>query len=139
MAGRMEKRAVELTDFTDISSILRAGVYALCKRGVVIYVGKSKSLYARIYTHRHFANRGAKGLRVPDWLPVKGIQFDQVFIRPCHLDDLDRLEAEMVNRYKPRYNQSLKNNLKVGPISVTIGGVLIQTNDPPRPQIERRA
>lgn len=132
---------MQLDGFLDISPLLRAGVYALCKRGVVIYVGKSKSLYARVYTHKHFANRGAKGRTVPPWLPVKGIQFDELFIRPCALEDLDALEAAMINLYKPRYNQSLKNNLKVGPLSLTINGVSIQTSGSPRPQIgivERR-
>jgi hypothetical protein len=128
---------MQLSDFLDISPILRCGVYALCKRGVVIYVGKSKSLYSRIYTHKHFANRGAKGRPIPDWLPIKGIQFDEVFIRPCLIDDLDRLEREMINLYKPRYNQSLKNNLRVAiPSTFSVGGV--QLNVPPRPQIERR-
>lgn len=129
---------MELKGFTDISSILRCGVYALCKRGVVIYVGKSKSLYARIYTHKHFANRGAKGKAIPSWLPTKGIQFDEVFIRPCHIDQLDALEAEMINLYKPKFNQSLKNGLKTKLGTITIAGVEIQMSAPPRPQIERR-
>ena len=130
---------LQLEGFVDISTILRCGVYALCKRGVVIYVGKSKSLYARIYTHRNLSSRG-KGKKVPEWMPqsLKGIQFDQVFIRYCHIDALDALEAEMVNRYKPHYNQNLKNNLKVGPISLVINGVVIQTSVPPRPQIGLR-
>lgn len=128
-----------LEGFTDVSPLLRAGVYALCKRGVVIYVGKSKSLYSRIYTHKHFANRGAKGRPIPAWLPVKGIQFDQVFIRPCALEDLDRLEYEMINLYKPHYNQSLKNNLKVAPITLMVAGVQLDLRGPPRPQIARRA
>ena len=132
---------LDLEGFLDFTPLLRAGVYALCKRGVVIYVGKAKGLYSRIYTHKHFANRGAKGLKIPDWLPVKGIQFDQVFVRPCTLEDLDSLEREMINLYKPKYNQSLKNSLKIGPISLTINGGVIQTNVPPRPRsgfIERR-
>src|SRR5665213_465465 len=127
-----------LEGFTDVSPLLRAGVYALCKRGVVIYVGKSKSLYARIYTHKHFANRGAKGRTIPDWLPVKGIQFDEVFIRPCRLEDLDSLEVAMINLYKPRYNQSLKTNLKVQRDSITVAGMKLNLLEPPRPQIERR-
>lgn len=128
---------MQLDGFADVSALLRAGVYALCKRGVVIYVGKSKSLYSRIYTHKHFANRGAKGKALPDWLPVKGIQFDEVFIRTCKVEDLDALEAEMINLYKPRYNQSLKNNLRVRlPANFSIGGV--QLSVPPRPQIARR-
>lgn len=129
---------MELEGFQDVSALLRCGVYALCKRGVVIYVGKSKSLYARIYTHKHFANRGAKGKAVPSWLPVKGLQFDEVFIRHCRLEELDLLEHEMINRYKPKYNLSLKNNLKVLPGTITILGVEIQMSPAPRPQIERR-
>ena len=89
---------LDLEGFLDFTPLLRAGVYALCKRGVVIYVGKSKSLYARIYTHKHFANRGAKGRPIPDWLPVKGIQFDEVFIRTCSLEDLAQLEARILGR-----------------------------------------
>lgn len=135
--GERWTMALVLEDFQDVSTLLRSGIYALVKRGVVIYVGKSKSLYSRIYTHKHFANRGAKGKAIPSWLPVKGMQFDQVFIRYCHVDDLDRLEAEMVNKYKPHYNTNLKNNLKVrAPITLDIGGVVLGLNDsPPRPQI----
>lgn len=128
---------MELAGFEDVSSLLRAGVYALCKRGVVIYVGKSKSLYSRIYTHKHFANRGAKGRPLPSYLPVRGIQFDQVFIRSCRLEDMDRLEYEMINLYKPHYNTNLKNNLKVA-APVSVAGVLLQMNVPPRPQIGMR-
>ena len=128
----------QLDGFDDVSTLLRSGIYALCKRGVVIYVGKSKSLYSRIYTHKHFANRGAKGRKVPDWLPVKGIQFDEVFIRPCSLEALDALEYEMINLYQPHYNQSLKNNLTVDLTRLTVAGVQLNLASPPRPQIGRR-
>ena len=125
---------LRLEGFEDVSTLLRSGVYVLCRKGVVIYVGKAKGIYSRIYTHKNFANRAAKGLKLPSWLPVTGLQFDQVFIRYVHVDQLDAVEAEMVNRYKPHYNTNLKNGLKVGPISVTINGVVIQTNAAPRPQ-----
>lgn len=131
--------ALALEGFQDVSTLLRSGIYVLCRRGIVIYVGKSKSLYARIYTHKHFANRGAKGKPVPSYLPVKGMQFDQVFIRYCHVDQLDALEAEAINRYKPHYNTNLKNGLAVKtPITLNIGGILLQMNAAPRPQIGMR-
>lgn len=134
--GRLELRPVDLADFQDVSSLLRAGVYALARRGIVIYVGKSKSLYARVYAHKHFANRAAKGRTIPDWLPIKGLVFDQVFIRPCSLESLDALEREMINLYKPRYNESLKTLARVSlPPTLTIGGLQLRTNEPPRPQI----
>jgi excinuclease UvrABC nuclease subunit len=126
-----------LEGFENCTTLLRSGIYVLIKRGVVIYVGKSKSLYSRIYTHKHFANRGAKGKAIPAWLPVKGMQFDEVHIRYVHVDDLDRVEAETINRYKPHYNTNLKNGLKVRtPIALNIGGVILALNEsPPRPQI----
>ena len=128
---------VQLEGFTDVTTLLRAGVYALVKRGVVIYVGKSKSLYARIYAHRHYANRAARGKTIPSWLPVKGLVFDEVHIRPCALEELDALEHAMINRYKPHYNQNLKNSLRPAfPSNFTVGGV--QLSVAPRPQIERR-
>ena len=125
-----------LEDFQDVSTLLRSGIYILVKRGVVIYVGKSKNLYSRIYTHKHFANRGAKGKAVPSWLPVKGMQFDEVHIRYVHVDDLDRVEHDTINKYKPHYNMNLKNGLKVkAPINLVIGGVSLALNSVlPRPQ-----
>ena len=127
-----------LEGFTDVSQILSAGVYALAKRGMIIYVGKAKNLYSRIYTHKHFANRGAKGQKIPSWLPIRGFVFDQVFVFPCRVDLLDSVEAEMVNKYKPKYNVSLKNGLKIkAPISLVINGVTVVMNKPEE-RIERR-
>ena len=125
-----------LEGFENCSTLLRSGVYVLVRRGVVIYVGKSKTLYSRIYTHKHFANRGAKGKAIPSWLPVKGMQFDEVHIRYVHVDDLDRVEAETINKYKPHYNMNLKNGLKVrAPINLVINGVALGLNESlPRPQ-----
>lgn len=127
---------MRISGFEDVSTLLRSGVYILCRRGVVIYVGKSKSLYERIYTHKHFANRAAKGRPIPSWLPVKGIAFDEVHIRYCHVDSLDALEAETIALYKPHYNTNLKSAQARIPSHFQIGGV--QLSVPPRPQIERR-
>ena len=129
---------MELEGFFDVSVVLQSGVYALAKRGVVIYVGKSKSLYSRIYTHRNLARRGARGQKIPSWLPVKGFTFDEVFVFPCHVDRIDEIEAAMVNKYKPKFNMSLKNGLKVkAPIVLQIGEVAVRMNAP-GPFVERR-
>lgn len=130
---------MELAGFTDVSELLRCGVYALCKRGVVIYVGKSKSLYSRIYTHRNLASRG-KGKKLPSWMPqsLKGIDFDQVFIRTCTLDDIDALEHDMINLYKPKYNMSLRNALPVTrPIELRFGDRIVVMNKPAEPIVRR--
>src|SRR6185437_576305 len=129
---------MQMLDFQDFSALLGPGVYALVKRGVVIYVGKSRALYLRLYAHRNVARAAAKGKPIPTWLPIKGFVFDQVFVRPCALADLDRLEAEMIELYKPRYNESLKTRLPIrAAIPLTINGHTITLN-PAQPKIERR-
>lgn len=116
--------------FVDASVVLGAGVYALVRRGVVIYVGKSRSVYQRVYAHRTTARRAARGNPIPTWLPIKGFVFDEVWVRPCHVDGLDALEREMINLYKPRFNESLKAPGKVtGPIALRVRGTMITLNE----------
>ena len=123
-----------LESFTDVSAILGPGVYALVKRGVVIYVGKSRSVWQRLYAHRSTANRAARGKPIPTWLPLKGFVFDEVWVRPCAFADLDRLEEEMINRYKPRFNESLKAAGKViAPTQIRIGAIQLTLNANPAP------
>lgn len=136
---------MRLEGFEDISTVLRAGVYALAYRGAVVYVGKSKSLYSRIYAHRSMWTKARQGKKPPAWWPssVKGILFDEVHIRPCRLDQLDALEQELINRYKPRYNVQLKAPGPItAPIPLTINGVALCLNQPsqpqPKPAFERR-
>lgn len=104
----VEKTVVELKGFVEVSPVLKSGVYALCLRDEVVYVGKSKCMLTRIEAHRGLFRRKA-----PAWMPIKGVQFDKVFIRPCPLAMLDALEVEMINLYKPKLNERLKTNAKV--------------------------
>lgn len=123
---------MQLDGFTSVSEILGPGIYALIRRGVVIYIGKSKSLYQRIYAHRTTASRAARGKSIPTWLPAKGFVFDEVWVRPCRLEDLDRLEAEMIAKYRPKFNQSLKSGARVkAPSMVMVGGVPVQLRREP--------
>lgn len=134
MRGLLEVH-VQLDGFSDVSDILRAGVYALVKNGVVIYVGKSKTLYQRIYAHRHTERRAAKGKPIPSWLPIRGFVFDQIFVRTCRLEELDKLEAAMINLYKPRFNESLKAHGRIvtAPVTLQIGSAVLHLNGgPPR-------
>lgn len=98
---------VELGGFADVSWILKSGVYALLKNGVVIYIGQSKGMLARIYTHKSMWGQKQRG-KVPDWMPTKGILFDEVWVRPCSLEVIDELEREMIDLYKPKFNTRLK-------------------------------
>lgn len=115
MAGKVAQlcekghRAV-FEGFTNASDLLRPGIYILLHRGVVIYVGKSKKMLARVYTHENrYRQKRVKNKKAGlDFIPVPGIQFDEVHVRPARLEDLDRLEAEYIDRFKPRYNTQLK-------------------------------
>lgn len=112
---------MELEGFIDVSRILQGGVYALVHRGVVVYVGKSKVMLGRVYSHR--VAWGKKSQKAQGLKPIKGILFDAVWIRPCALDQIDELEFAMINLYKPRYNSLLRNGLPVD-ISTLIAGLV---------------
>lgn len=130
-----------LAGFEDITPILRSGVYALVLRGSVIYIGQAKNLYSRIYAHRSMANRAAKGHKLPSWLPVRGLVFDEVHVRPCPIHLLDVLEYEMINLYKPRHNSKLKTPGPIlAPSILSINGIDIPLNRPasPAPIVVRR-
>lgn len=125
-----------LDGFIEVSPLLTCGVYALAKEGVVIYVGQSKKMLARIAAHR--SNWGRKS--TPAWMPAsyRGMLFDQIFIRPCRVEDLDRLEAQMINLYKPRYNVRIKTPHPIASeFSIRIGGFTLPINRP-TPAFERR-
>jgi excinuclease UvrABC nuclease subunit len=132
---------MQLEGFTNISESLRCGVYALAMKGKVIYVGKSKCMLVRIYSHR---NAKSKRGSLPSWFPIKGIAFDEVHVRVCHPDSLDQLEFDMINLYKPRLNTNLKNDLAINiPHTLRVGDIEIlvaaqATVHPSIGKIERR-
>lgn len=132
---------MNLDGFTDISDSLRCGVYALASRGVVIYVGKSKKMLGRINSHRSAwadKRRGKAESWIADRLGIPGLLFDQVWVRPCRPDQLDALEEQMINLYKPRYNVQLKTSQKVAvPHRLLINGISIPLCSKPEP-FERR-
>lgn len=129
---------MQLDGFTEASAILRSGVYALCARGVVIYVGKSKAMIARIAAHRTKWIDKRKKRPGADWIPIPALLFDEIHVLPVPVHLLDQVEAEMINRYKPRYNVQLKTSAPAQlPTSITIAGKAIALA-PPRPTVERR-
>lgn len=133
---------MQLEGFADVSVSLRSGVYALCAKGVVIYVGKSRAMIARVNAHRRaWIDRKRKESWISESLGIPGLLFDEIHVRavPKHL--LDDVEREMIDKYKPRYNVQLKTSAKIrAPINLTIQGIQLTLNapPPPRPTIERR-
>lgn len=129
--------------FNDVTPVLKTGVYILVAKGQVIYVGKSKKMISRVNNHRSVwaEKRKGKASWLYDQLGIPGILFDEVHVRPCPAEDLDRLEREMIDRYRPKYNQLLRKTGPIqAPINITINGVAIALNAAARekPRIERR-
>lgn len=121
---------MELEGFINASAMLQGGVYALVHRGIVVYVGKSKVMLGRVYTHR--VAWGKKSKAAVGLKPQKGILFDAVWVRPCALVDIDELESAMINLYKPRYNSLLRNGLPVD-IAALVSALVATQSPAPRP------
>ncbi len=117
-----------LEGFVDVTPVLRCGVYALVRDGVVVYVGQGKKMVARVEAHR--SNWGRKS--TPSWMPVslRGVLFDQVFVLPCRVEDLNRIEAAMIDLYKPKFNVRLKapTPITAQPLTLRMGGVDVPLN-----------
>ncbi|SRR6266478_1493685 len=84
-------------------SLMHCGVYALVRRGEIVYIGKSRKLWVRLYNHCN--NRG-KVVYLPEGClrQNKGISFDDIWVWPCMLGQLDTLEVHLIQKYVPRYN-----------------------------------
>jgi excinuclease UvrABC nuclease subunit len=121
--------------FTDVSQMLRGGVYMLVHRGVVVYVGKSKVMLGRIYTHRAAWGRKARK-PITGNIPARGILFDQILIQPCASDRIDALEVSLIAQHKPRYNTQLKSALP--PELASLISRLTPVAQSPRILIDRR-
>ena len=78
-----------MEEFVDVSVILRAGVYLLYRRGRVVYVGKSRRLLHRLYSHRNARFDAMKVVAVADEL-------------------LDATEQALIAYFKPIYNANHK-------------------------------
>lgn len=119
---------MRLDGFTDLTEILRCGVYALGYRGSVVYVGKAKCGLSRIATHR--ANRAK---RLPTWAPasLRGVLFDEIHFLPCHPDTVDETERQMIARYRPRLNiRSKPTGPLTEPVTFAYGNNVITLGAP---------
>ena len=138
VVGENEGVGTGVEGFIEVTPILRAGVYALVREGAVVYVGQSKKPLQRISAHK--SNWGRKAM--PVWMPasLRGVLFDQVFVLPCRVEDLDRIEAAMIDLYKPKFNIKLKapTPITTQPLSMVLGDLSIPFNFRPPPKFERR-
>ncbi len=90
-------------DFEDATVMLMPAVYALMHHGVIVYIGQSKKPLTRIYAHRiKWGKRKTPWLRAES--QAKGMLFDEIWVKPCRVEDLDQIEGDMILKYKPRHN-----------------------------------
>lgn len=89
--------------YSSAGGLLVAGVYALVLRGKVVFVGKAKLPLAFVASHRELAHTSHT-----DFVLAKGVVFDDVWVRPCHPDEIDSEYTRMLAKYKPRHNRPAK-------------------------------
>lgn len=84
-----------MEDFVDMSMLMRpvCGVYLLLLKGVVVYVGRSINVPARIAEHMtRMAN-------------TDRFRFDQIMVRSCPRAELSTLEYKYISHHKPIHNR----------------------------------
>ena len=132
LLSRMENSGVdELIEmgFADVSALLEASIYLLKSRGKVVYVGQSIQPIVRIFQHRL-----KTGERIGRRIHSRGIErfaFDQIFILPCKLSEINTLEKKYIQQYMPKYNIAHKAtplNIKalVASIIPTAGQTIVE-------------
>lgn len=90
---------MDRSGYQDVSAVLAQGVYVLLLRGQAVFVGKAKGpALLKLYGHRT-----SEGM--PAWFPAKGFVFDQILVRTCSVEDLDRAYAEAVAEFKPTHGK----------------------------------
>lgn len=90
-----------------------AAVYLLLLNGQVVYAGQSTNVFARVASHYQTLLRKRRGLR-PYMNASKNtdiIVFDDVKVRLCAKEDLDRLEFELIERFFPKHNVMMKREM----------------------------
>ena len=110
-------------------------VYALLAQGEVIYVGQTKNIYQRMYSHYNAKMRGYRKRNAPPYLNniglddirARAIPYDAVMVRFCAKYDLNRLEIEFIERYRPKYNianrriDEAKFNVNIAELAKKVG------------------
>jgi excinuclease UvrABC nuclease subunit len=82
-----------------------SGVYVLLRQERVVYVGKSKNIFSRLAKHYMNQQRVLRGLPAYNREregPV--IRFDDVRVKFCAVDVLDREEVKLIQQYLPQHN-----------------------------------
>lgn len=104
-------------DFVQFSVIGgTSGVYLLLLKGEVVYAGQSTNVFARISTHWVMLQKHRKGKRPygTQFQEAEVYLFDEVRMKLCLVQDLDREELALIQRFRPKHNTLL--NRPVNPL-----------------------
>jgi len=107
LGGEQWKSVLMEPDFINMGELLESGVYMLVYKGSVVYVGKAKKFLTRLAFHLDQKTKpGAKRAFNTDLGKryVSHIPFDDVWIRPLPIGEMDAVEVAMIKKYEPRYN-----------------------------------
>src|ERR1700722_2637246 len=91
------------------------GVYCLLRKGKVVYVGQSESVYRRLAEH-HFARirkkrKGFMETISPNDIRARKIEFDQAMVKWCSVMQLDSIEQELIRQFRPEHNVVIHEKL----------------------------
>lgn len=101
-ANRSPLNVVPSKEFKTMGPVFGPGIYALCRGDTILYIGRATTLIIRIYAHWNSMDRVKRGKEVPKG--TKGIIFTSAKVFACPVSELDRVESEMIARFKPKYN-----------------------------------
>lgn len=90
-----------MLDSVDTSDMLKPGVYVLSHLGRVVFVGRAKCMLAAIADHR--TANGSKS-RLPDWFPIRAVQFDAITIHPMPYASTLALADALIQLHRPPAN-----------------------------------
>jgi hypothetical protein len=102
---------MEQDGFVNYTALLHCAVYALLKRGVVVYVGQSRTPFKRLYSHATVRGRPLSSVSPYASKRKLGFQFDEVWLRPCALTEVDDLERELIQKYRPKNNTAYSGRI----------------------------
>lgn len=136
---------LNMDSFVDMSEMLLPAIYALLHHGKVVYIGQSVKPLGRIHNHKVlWAKKKAPWLKGSS-ASVRGVLFDEFWLRPCRIEELDQVEGDMILKYKPKHNIQAGKYTTVPPemqniveriVAAKLGVVQPRTETGPR--IERR-
>lgn len=109
---------MQLEGFQEVTPLLHCLIYALVHRREVVYIGQSRRPLSRLDAHA--VGRSRVGLKSS----VSRFRFDQVFIHPCMLAELDELETKMIALYRPKHNQRKLPPASAAELELLVAGVL---------------